>query len=105
MAASLDQLPLELVTLFAGALIYARAVPAQRRIGDVVFWAFIAALAAVQVYATFGPAPQSPDAQAQTALTGYVVLALLAGLVDWARGTAGTPVDEKPSPFRLNLAR
>ena len=42
---------------------------------------------AVEFYAVFGPAPESPAAQAQTALAAYGALALLAGFVDWSRGT------------------
>jgi hypothetical protein len=80
-------LPLELVTLVVGAVIYARAVPARTRLGDVWLWLFVAAMAALELYAAFGPAPATPAAEAQTALLAYGVLALLAGLVDWARGT------------------
>ena len=45
-----------------------------------------AAMAALQVYGSFGPAPESPLAEAHTALVAYIVLAGLAGLVDrfWA---------------------
>jgi len=80
-------LPLELVTLFAGAILYVRNVPSTTRFGDAVFWVFVAAMAGVELYAAFGPAPATPAAQAETALFAYVLLALLAGLVDWARGT------------------
>jgi hypothetical protein len=80
-------LPLELVTLLAGAIIYARAVPSKTRIGDLLLWLFVAAMAAVELYVAFGPKPSTPAAEAQTALFAYGVLALLAGLVDWGRGT------------------
>lgn len=80
-------LPLELATLLAGALIYARCAPAKRKAGDVWLWLFVAAMAAVEIYAVFGPPPASPVAEAQTALLAYGLLAALAGLVDWARGT------------------
>ena len=80
-------LPLELATLLAGAILYARAVPSKRRLGDVWLWLFVAAMAAVEVYAMLGPAPESGAAEARTALLAYGLLALLAGLVDWARGT------------------
>jgi hypothetical protein len=83
-------LPLELVILLAGAAIYVRAVPSQTRFGDALLWAFVAAMAGVQLYGSFGPAPASGLAEAQTALAAYFVLAAVAGLVDWARGTAGT---------------
>jgi hypothetical protein len=81
-------LPLELATLAAGAALYARAVPSKTRLGDVWLGLFVAAMAGVEFYAMFGPAPASPAAQAQTALFAYGLLALLAGLVDWGRGTA-----------------
>ncbi len=79
--------PLEIVLLAAGTAVYARAVPSQTRRGDIWLWIFVAAMAAVQVYGSFGPAPESPQAQAQLALFAYFLLAGLAGLVDWARGT------------------
>lgn len=80
-------LPLELATLLAGAIIYVRAVPSKTRFGDLAFWTFVSAMAAVELYAAFGPAPVSPAAEAQTALFAYGLLALFAGLVDWGRGT------------------
>ncbi|MBV9993421.1 MAG: hypothetical protein JOZ72_19270 [Alphaproteobacteria bacterium] len=80
-------LPLELVTLLAGAIVYARGVPSRTRFGDTALWLFVAAMAAVEVYGAFGPAPESPAAEAHTALVAYGLLALLAGLVDWGRGT------------------
>jgi hypothetical protein len=80
-------LPLELVTLLAGAVIYARAAPTKTRRGDAWLWLFVAAMAAIELYAAFGPMPATPAAEARTALYAYAGLALLAGLVDWARGT------------------
>ena len=80
-------LPLELVTLLAGAIVYARTVPSKTRRGDLGLWVFVAAMVAVELYGAFGPAPESPAAEAQTALVAYGALALLAGLVDWGRGT------------------
>src|SRR6201986_2517582 len=59
-------LPLELATLLAGAIIYVRAVPSKTRLGNLLLWVFIGAMAAVELYAAFGPAPASPAAQAQT---------------------------------------
>jgi hypothetical protein len=80
-------LPLELALLAAGAVLYARAVPSRTRLGDMWLWLFVAGLIAAQLYADFGP--QAADAMgfAQQALGGYIALALLAALVDWARGT------------------
>jgi hypothetical protein len=49
------------------------------------WWLFVAAMAGVELYAVFGPAPASPAAEAQTALVAYGALALLAGLVDLSR--------------------
>jgi MFS superfamily sulfate permease-like transporter len=80
-------LPLELITLLAGAIVYTRTVPSKTRLGNAVLWVFVAAMAAVELYASFGPVPASAAAEAQTALFAYGLLALLAGLVDWARGT------------------
>jgi hypothetical protein len=83
-------LPLELAFLFVGAAVYARAVPSRTRLGDLWLWLFVAAMAAVELYGEFGPPPPTPAAEAQTALLAYGALALLAGLVDWGRGTART---------------
>jgi hypothetical protein len=74
--------PLELIVLGAGAWLYARAVPPRGATGVAVFWGFIGALAALQIYANFGPPPSSPRDMALTALGLYVVLAVLAGLVE-----------------------
>jgi hypothetical protein len=81
---------LEIVILVAGALTYARAVPSRTRRGDLALWIFVAAMAGVQVYGTFGPGPASGLEEAHTALVAYFALAGVAALVDWARGTAGT---------------
>jgi len=80
-------LPLELVTLLAGAIVYVRAVPSKTGRGDVWLWLFVVAMAALELYSAFGPVPPTPAAEAETALTAYGLLALLAGLVDWGRGT------------------
>jgi hypothetical protein len=77
-------LPLELLSLVIGAWLYARFVPARPR-GNLWLWLFVAAMAAVEIYAAFGPPPASAAAEAQTALIAYGVLALLAGLVDLSR--------------------
>jgi hypothetical protein len=79
-------LPLELILLVAGAWFYQRAVPAVR--GNAWLWIFVAAMAGVQIYNSFGPDPASPAAAAQLALLAYLALALLAGLVDWQRTKA-----------------
>ena len=80
--------PLEIATLIAGAALYARAVPSRNRLGDVWLWSFVAAMAAIQVYGSFGPAPESGLAEAHMALILYLVLATFAGLVDWVRARA-----------------
>lgn len=80
-------LPLELAVLVAGAVVYARAVPSKTRFGDWGLWLFVAAMVAVEVYGVFGPQPASPAEEAHTAVAAYGALALLAGLVDWGRGT------------------
>jgi hypothetical protein len=76
--------PLELIVLGAGAWLYARARPPTGVKGVVLFWGFIGALAGLQVYANFGPPPSTPRDFALTALGLYVVLAILAGLVERA---------------------
>jgi hypothetical protein len=81
-------LPLELAVLIAGALVYARWVPSKKRYGDAVLWLLVVAMAGVELYGAFGPPPASDIAEAQTALLAYGAMALLAGLTDWARGTA-----------------
>jgi hypothetical protein len=50
--------------------------------GRYVFWSFVIFLAAMQVYANFGPPPTSPEAMAVTALAFYLVLALSAAWVE-----------------------
>ena len=83
--------PLEIGSLVAGAVIYVRAVPSRTRFGNVYLWLFVAVMALVEIYGAFGPDPASPFAEAQTALIAYLVLAVLSGAVDWARGTIWTP--------------
>ena len=85
-------LPLELIIMAGGALLYARAVPSRSRWGDVLLGVFVAAMAAVEIYAAFGPDLASPVAEARTALMAYAALAALAGLVDAVRGTVGGKV-------------
>ncbi len=77
-------LPLELASLLAGAWLHSRYVPAKGY-GSVMLWIFVASMAALQVYASFGPDPASATDEAQTALFAYIVLALIAGAVDLAR--------------------
>jgi hypothetical protein len=74
--------PLELIVLGLGAWLYARTSPFAGARGRSVFWGFVVLLAAMQVYANFGPPPSSPEAMAVMALAFYVVLALLAALVE-----------------------
>jgi hypothetical protein len=75
--------PLELIVLGLGAWLYARATVFASTKGWYLFWGFVVFLAAVQVYANFGPPPSSPEAMAVTALALYVVLASLAAWVEW----------------------
>ena len=74
--------PLELIVLGFGAWLYARATAFASGRGRYVFWGFVIFLAAMQVYANFGPPPSSPQAMGVMALAFYLVLALLAGLVE-----------------------
>jgi len=80
-------LPLELIALLAGAIVYVRAIPSKTRRGDVWLWLLVVAMVALELYSAFGPIPPTPAAEAETALAAYGLLALLAGLVDWGRGT------------------
>jgi hypothetical protein len=81
-------LPLELAVLVLGAWLYARHVPARRRRGDLWLWIFVAALAALQIYSTFAPPPTAVTPVALSALGLYAVLAVVAGIVERARGAA-----------------
>jgi hypothetical protein len=74
--------PLELIVLGLGAWLYARMTSFASAKGRYVFWGFVILLAAFQVYANFGPPPSSPEAMAVIALALYLVLALLAALVE-----------------------
>jgi hypothetical protein len=75
--------PFELIVLGLGAWLYARRTTFASVRGRYVFWSFVVLLAAVQVYANFGPPPSSPEAMAVIALALYVALALVAALVEW----------------------
>jgi thiol:disulfide interchange protein len=77
-------LPLEFILLLIGAWLYARYVPA-RGYGNAALWVFVACMTGLELYATFGPAPVSPIAEAQVTLVAYVALAAIAGLVDLTR--------------------
>jgi hypothetical protein len=52
--------PLELALLVAGAWTYARTVPSATRFGDLALWLFVAVMALIETYGTFGPEPSSP---------------------------------------------
>ncbi len=86
--------PLELIVLALGAWLYARATTFVSGARRSVFFAFVIFLAAVQVYANFGPPPSSADTMAATALALYLVLALLAALVE---RIATVSTDAKPA--------
>lgn len=74
--------PLELIILGVGAWLYARLTPFVSFNGMVLYWSFVIFLAALQIYANFGPPPASPRSMAVMALSFYLVLALLAALVE-----------------------
>ena len=71
--------PLELIVLGFGAWLYARTVTLKR---PWVYWGFVIFLAAMQVYANFGPPPTSQAGMAVMALAFYAVLALAAAAVE-----------------------
>jgi hypothetical protein len=74
--------PLELIVLGLGAWLYARMTRFTSAHGQYLYWGFVAVLAALQVFANFGPPPSSPKTMAMTALFLYVTLALLAAWVE-----------------------
>src|SRR5262249_39759192 len=74
--------PLELALLVLGAWLYARQTRFGSASGRRLYWAFVALLAALQVYGNFGPAPASPRSMAITAFSLYWVLALMAAFVE-----------------------
>lgn len=74
--------PLELLVLGAGAWLYARVANFRDARGRYLYWGFVIFLGAMQIYANFGPPPASPETMAMMALAFYLVLALLAGLVE-----------------------
>jgi len=80
--------PLELLVLGVGAWLYSRTETLKR---PAVFWGFVIFLAAMQVYANFGPPPASETAMAIMALAFYVVLAALAAAVERYAVTTDTP--------------
>jgi hypothetical protein len=75
-------LPLELIILGLGAWLYARTTTFASATGRYVLWVFVFFLAALQVYANFGPPPSSPEAMAVTTFASYLALALLAVWVE-----------------------
>ncbi len=93
-------LPLELATLYAGAILYARFAPSKTRFGDTVLWSYVAVLTLAQLYGQFGPDPTSPVGQAQLALLAYLALAAVAFLVDAARGTARRHRDKPVTKYK-----
>jgi hypothetical protein len=86
--------PLELILLGLGAWFYARKTTFASAKGKYVFCGFVVFLAAVQVYANFGPPPSSPEAMGITALAFYVVLALMA---EWVERIATISTDANPA--------
>ena len=62
-------------------------------------------MAALQIYGAFGPQSDSPAAQAQLALVAYLLLAVLAGLVDWTRGTMRASATDGEHVNELRLTR
>ena len=74
--------PLELIALGLGAWLFARVTAFTSASGQYLYWGFVILLAALQVYANFGPPSSSPETMAMTALFFYVALALLAAWVE-----------------------
>lgn len=95
--------PLEIGAMVAGAWVYSRTVPSQTRFGDTLLWLFVAAMAGVETYGAFGPDPASGLTEAQTAISAYLALAVLAGGVDWARGAGRIGHPKVRSVESLNI--
>jgi len=74
--------PLELAVLGAGAWLYARTANFPSAKGRFALWGFVIFLAALQVYANFGPPPSSTGTMAATALGLYLMVAALAAWVE-----------------------
>ena len=88
--------PLELIVLGLGAWFYARMTTFASIRGRYAYWGFVVFLAAVQVYANFGPPPSSSEAMAVTALVFYAVLAFAAAWVERI-ATVSTVVRQAPT--------
>lgn len=86
--------PLELIVLGLGAWLYVGMTTFANAKGRYVLSAFVVFLAALQVYANFGPPPSSPAAMAVTALAFYAVLAFMAA---WVERIATVSTDAKPA--------
>ena len=74
-------LPLELGVLLLGAWLYTRSATFTGR-GKAVVWGFVVFLCVIQVITLVMPAPATPEEFAITALAAYVVMAVLAALVE-----------------------
>ena len=82
----LVSVPTEIGLMLLGLWIYDRAVPSPTRAGTIALWLFGFAMAALQIQNTFfNEHPASPAGFAQMALFGYLVLAVLAAVVDYLR--------------------
>ena len=88
--------PLELIVLGLGAWFYARMTTFTNIRGRYAYWSFVVILAAVQVYANFGPPPSTPQNMAITALAFYAVLAFAAAFVERI-ATVSTTVRHAPT--------
>jgi len=88
--------PLELIVLGLGAWFYARMTKFASIRGRYAYWGFVLFLAAVQVYANFGPPPSSPQTMAITALAFYAVLVFAAAFVERI-ATVSTTVRHAPT--------
>ena len=85
--------PLELSVLGLGAWFYVRRTSFASTKGRYLFLVFVVFLAALQIYANFGPPPSSPEAFAVTALAFYLVMVLFAA---WVERIATVSTAEKP---------
>jgi hypothetical protein len=82
--------PLELVVLWGGAFIYAHYVKAASAFHAAWLWIFVAAMTFEEVnvsFGLFGPFFPTPAAIAGLSLSIYLLIALLAALVDRTRRT------------------
>jgi hypothetical protein len=83
---ALVSVPTEIALMLLGLWIYDRAAPSPTRSGTIALWVLGAFMAGLQIQNTFfAEHPSSPEGFAQLSLFGFVLLAVLAAVVDYLR--------------------